>query len=57
MSLFFRSLKMHEGSPEGSTPRTGMHSTSSRRPPAQMDPCEVGRLSQATKVAQAKHDH
>jgi hypothetical protein len=48
---------MHEGSPEGSTPRTGMHSTSSRRPPAQMDPCEVGRLSQATKVAQAKHDH
>lgn len=40
----------------GFTPGSGMHSKPSERDTVQMDPREIGRVSQATKVAQAKHD-
>ena len=36
---------------------TGMHSKPSDRPSVQMDPREIGRVSQQIKVAQAKRDH
>lgn len=40
----------------GRTATTGMRSTPSHRPTAQMDPREIGRVSQAIKAAQAKRD-
>lgn len=40
----------------GRTAGTGMRSVASDRPTARMDPREIGRVSQATKVAQARHD-
>lgn len=40
----------------GRTAGTGMRSNPSHRPTVQMDPREIGRVSQATRVAQAKHD-
>jgi hypothetical protein len=40
----------------GWTAGTGMHAKPSDRPTVQMDPREIGRVSQAIKVAQAKRD-
>ncbi len=40
----------------GNTASKGMQSKSSKRPTVQSDPREVGRVSQAGKVAQAKRD-
>lgn len=41
----------------GWTASAGMHSKPSDRPTVQVDPREIGRVSQAIKVAQAKRDH
>ncbi len=40
----------------GRTPSKGMQPKSSRRPTAKTDPREIGRTSQAVKVAQARRD-
>ncbi len=40
----------------GSTASTGMQPKMSRRPTVKSDPREIGRASQAGKVAQAKRD-
>jgi hypothetical protein len=41
----------------GRTASTGMRSAPSTRPTVVMDPREIGRVSQATKVAEAKRDN
>ncbi len=41
----------------GRTASSGMKSRESKQPSVRMDPREVGRVSKATKVAQAKRDH
>ena len=41
----------------GRTSATGMQPHESTRPLVRMDPREVGRVSKATKMAQAKRDH
>jgi len=40
----------------GKTPSEGMRSKASRRPTVKLDPREIGRVSRAGKVAQAKRD-
>ena len=40
----------------GATAASGMRLTPSNRPTVQMDPREIGRVSQATRVAEAKRD-
>jgi hypothetical protein len=46
-----------EHPPAGPTASQGMQPKQSRRPTVKADPREVGRVSQAVKVAQAKRDH
>ncbi len=40
----------------GATASSGMRPTPSNRPTVRMDPREIGRVSQATRVAEAKRD-
>jgi hypothetical protein len=51
-----QSMRLARHPSSGWTAGTGMHAKPSDRPTVQMDPREIGPVSQAIKVAQAKRD-